>query len=177
MNDVARGIPTTTLLSDLVAEFVADAEAAWRARDSGELRGPVTGLPKLDVALGSYLAPGVHIAQAAPGAGKTALALQVAAQCGFPALFVSAEMGALEIFRRLIARETQTFLGRLKTGELEPQEARRLALETAGRLPHFALMDGTGGYAAPEYIRDVVEGLRNKAQVLHALVVIDSVQV
>lgn len=177
MSEVVRGAPTTHLLSDLVAEFVADAELAAQARATGQLRGPITGLAKLDEALGGYLAPGVHIVQAAPGAGKTALALQVAARCGFPALFVSAEMGPLEVFRRLIARETGTFLGRLKSGELNPQEAQRLALATVSKLPHFALMDGVCGYAAPEYMRDAAEGLRRRAEASQVLIVVDSLQV
>lgn len=170
-------MPVTCLLADLVSHFVQDAELAWHARLSQQLRGPVTGLPKLDEALGGCLAPGLHIAQAAPGVGKTALALQVAARCGFPALFVTAEMSPLEIFRRLIARETGTFLGRLKDGSLDPHRARELALQTAQQLPAFALMDGTSGYAAPAYIRDAAAGLQQRVNAAQVLIVLDSLQV
>ncbi len=61
--------PVVTQLADLVDFFVADAEAAAIARETGRPRGPVTGLSSLDEALGGYLSPGVHIVQAAPGAG------------------------------------------------------------------------------------------------------------
>jgi replicative DNA helicase len=168
--------PTVTLLSDLVSQFVADTEDAALARASGTPRGPVTRLRDLDEAMGGYLAPGVHILQAAPGAGKTAFALQVAAGCGFPALYVSSEMGLLELFRRLIARETGTFLGKLKTGELGGQEAMRLALRTAEKVPHLAIMDGTLAYASPELIRDAAESLRERASAKHVLIVLDSMQ-
>ncbi len=108
MNTTDPNAPKVTLLSDLISDFVADTEAAAAARAAGHPRGPVTLLRDLDNALGGYLAPGLHILQASPGAGKTAFALQVAATCGFPALFVSAEMGLLEIFRRLVSRSTGT---------------------------------------------------------------------
>jgi replicative DNA helicase len=169
--------PRVVQLSDLISDFVADTEAAALALGSGRPRGPVTSLRSLDDALGGFLAPGVHILQAAPGAGKTAFALQTAARCEFPALFVSAEMGMLELFRRLISRETGTFLGKLKTGELGATEAMRLAVRTVEKVPHLAIMDATRGHAAPELIRDAAEGLRSRAQAAHVLVIVDSLQI
>src|SRR5438128_6247689 len=100
MNENQNSTPTVTLLSDLISAFVTDTEAAAAARESGIPRGPVTRLSALDEALGGYLSVGLHLLQAAPGAGKTAFALQVAAMCGFPSLFVTAELGTLELFRR-----------------------------------------------------------------------------
>jgi len=169
--------PRVVQLSDLVSDFITDTEAAAAALASGRPRGPVTALASLDDALGGFLAPGVHILQAAPGAGKTALALQCAARCEFPALFVSAEMGLLELFRRLIARETGTFLGKLKTGELGAREAMRLAVRTVEKVPSLALMDATRGHATPEMIRDAAEGLRSRTASAHVLIVVDSLQV
>jgi replicative DNA helicase len=169
--------PRLTLLSDLVTEFVADTEAAQKALESGMPRGPVTGLSRLDEAIGGFFANGLHILQAAPGAGKSAFSLQTAANCRFPALYLTAEMSVLEIFRRLISRETETYLGKLKTGELGAKEAMRLALETVKNLPSFALLDGTSGYASPQQILDVAEALKERAGTLQVLVVIDSIQV
>jgi replicative DNA helicase len=176
--NIADTITTkVTLLNDLVSDFVADTEAAAIARKSGIPRGPVTRLTKVDEAIGGYLAPGIHVIQAAPGAGKSAWCLQVAATCGFPALYVTAEMPPIELFRRLIARETSTFLGRLKSGEIDPQEAIRLAEETAKKVPHLAFIDGTKGYASPEVILGAAEALREKAGLEHILVVIDSLHI
>jgi replicative DNA helicase len=169
--------PPVTQLAGLLADFVADAEAAARARESGKPRGAITSLPSLDAALGGYLAPGVHILQAAPGAGKTAFALQVASDCAYPCLYVSAEMGLLELFRRLVARQTKTFLGRLKSGELGGDESKRLALLTVKNLPCLAFMDATLLYAAPIHISDVAESLRKQFQSEHILIVIDSLQI
>ena len=75
-------------LADLIPDLEADADRRNIARKEGRLLGPVTGLKSLDRMLGGYMAPGVHVLHGDPGAGKTALALQIAASCGFPALYV-----------------------------------------------------------------------------------------
>lgn len=170
-------LPRLMLLSDLIAEFVEDTEAAQKALESGKPRGPVTGLTRIDETIGGFFANGLHIIQAAPGAGKSAFSLQVAANCQFPSLYVTAEMSVLELFRRIISRETETYLGRLKTGELGVKEAMRLALETVTKLPSFAILDGTSGYASPQQILDVAESLKERAGTKQVLVVIDSIQV
>lgn len=170
-------VPRLTLLSDLVSEFIADTEAAQKALESGKPRGPVTGLSKLDETIGGFFSTGLHILQAAPGAGKSAFSLQTAANCQFPSLYLTAEMSVLELFRRIISRETETYLGKLKTGELGGKEAMRLAIETVKKLPSFALLDGTSGYAAPQQILDAAESLKERAGTSQVLVVIDSIQV
>lgn len=169
--------PRLTLLSDLVAEFVADTEAALKALESGRPRGPITGLYSVDQLLGTYLSPGLHVLQGAPGCGKTAFALQSASDCAFPCLYVSAEMPLLELFRRLIARQSKTFLGKLKTGEIGGKEAQRLALATIEKLPHLALMDCTRGYADVEAICTAAEGLGEAMQSSQVLIIIDSLTV
>lgn len=169
--------PRLTLLSDLVAEFVADTVAAQKALETGKPRGPITGLLAVDQLLGTYLAPGLHVLQGAPGCGKTAFALQIASDCFYPCLYVSAEMPLLELFRRLIARQTRTFLGKLKTGELGAKEAQRLALSTIENLPHLALMDCTRGYADVEAICTAAEGLGEAMNAPQVLIVIDSLTV
>ena len=177
MNETTTINPKLTLLSDVVSDFLADSEAAYLAHKSGLSRGPVTGFAQLDKEMSGYLAPGIHVIQAAPGAGKSAFCLQVAASCGFPALYVTAEMGVLELFRRTVARETETFLGRLKSGELGLEAATKLAISTAEKIPHLAFLDGTYGYASPEVIRDAAEALRERAGKEHVLIVIDSLHV
>jgi replicative DNA helicase len=169
--------PQTLELHQLVDGFLADTEAAAKARASGIPRGPVSGLKDLDEKLGGYFAPGLHVLQGGPGAGKTAFALQIASRCYYPCLYVTAEMPALELFRRLIARETKTFLGKLKSGEISGKDARRLALATVEKLPHLVLMDAGGAYAAPSLIQDVAEAMREQRSVEHVLVIIDSLQV
>jgi replicative DNA helicase len=118
----------------------------------------------------------LHILQATPGAGKTVLALQIASDCQYPALYVSAEMPALELFRRLIARQTKTFLGKIK-GELSSPDVERLALATVKNLGHLALMDATVGLANIDFIRQTVEAMKETHKARTALVVLDSLHV
>jgi replicative DNA helicase len=164
-------------LNDLISEFVSDTNAAADALKTGRPRGVITGLSKLDDYFGGYLAPGIHVLQAAPGAGKTAFSLQTASDCVYPAIFVSAEMGLLELFRRLIARQTKTFLGRLKTGEISGDAAAKLAVSTAQKMAHLRVIDATRAYASPNIIVNAARGLREKFQTDHVLVILDSLHV
>jgi replicative DNA helicase len=172
-----NNLPPTIDLADLITEFVADTDAAAEAARNNRPRGAITGLAKLDEHFGNYLSPGVHVLQGGPGAGKTAMALQAASDCRCPALFVSAEMGYLELFRRLIARQTKTFLGRLKSGEISGQQARSLAVQTAKNLEHMRIMDATQIPAPGSIIVQNANNLREKFQSDNALVVIDSLHV
>lgn len=156
-----------------MAAWSADAVAAHAAQTTGQPRGPGTGLGKLDAEVGGYLAPGLHILHGSPGVGKTAFCLQVAAECACPALFVSCEMGPLELFRRVTARVTKTFLGRLKSGELPPEESLALARRAALAAPRLALADATRAFAAPSWLREAALAVRGDAP--HLLVVLDSV--
>jgi len=164
------------MLYEMVAALVADNDAAIDALKTGHARGPQTGIAPLDKALGGFLETGLHILQATPGAGKTALGLQIASDCGFPALYVSAEMPVLELFRRLIARQTNTFLGKLK-GELSSPDIKRLALLAIENLKHMAIMDATAGIADVDFIRLTVENMKATYQAKTALVIIDSLHV
>lgn len=173
MND---STPKLLTLGHLIGELARDNELAVQAKLDGKPRGPITGLPELDEALGGCLAPGLHIIQAAPGVGKTALALQIAGRCQFPALFTTAEMPPLELFRRVIAQSTKTFLGKLKSGEMATETIIRLAQTTAGSHPYLAFLDGTQAWASPQIIRERAELVRDQAKSQQILVVVDSLQ-
>lgn len=162
-----------SLSHQILPEWEAAATAARRARTSGNPIGPVTGLPRLDQALGGALPPGLNILLGQPGAGKTALALQVAASCLCPALFVSCEMTRLELMRRLIARATRTPLGRLKTGELSEEEAREIGKRAAASAPRLGFIDATQQFPEPVWLRDAALAVRGEAD--HLLIVLDSI--
>ena len=165
--------PCLARLGDLLTDWAADAEAAHRAYTTGQPRGPVTGQPKLDRELGGALSPGTHILHGGPGAGKTAFALQTAATCGSPAVYVTAEMSPLELFRRLTARVTNTYLGRLKSGEFEPAASLMLARKTAEAVPDLVLADATRAWASPDWIKQAAEIAKGDGR--DVLIVVDSV--
>jgi replicative DNA helicase len=160
-------------LAGLLEDWQADAEAAHQAKTTGKPRGPVTGLAALDRELGGCLHPGVNIVHGTPGVGKTAFCLQVACHCGCPALFVTCEMSPLELFRRVTARATGTFLGRLKSGELSPAESLALARRGVQAAPLLAFADATQAFAAPAWIREVALAVRGDSP--HLLLVVDSI--
>ena len=168
-------------LCDLLEAWAADAQAAHEANLSGTPRGPITGLEKLDRNLGGHLAPGLHILHGEPGTGKTAFALQAAATCGQPALFVTTEMGPLELLRRVTARVTGTYLGRLKSGELTPAASLELATKAAAACPALAFFDATRAPVepwqldnGPPGILEVAEAWRERHGAASVLVVVDS---
>jgi replicative DNA helicase len=164
--------PRLVKLGQLLDEAQADAEAAHDAYTSGRPRGPITGLASLDRELGGWLQPGLHILHSNSGTGKTALGWQAVTTAKHPALFVSCEMGALELLRRLTARATNTFLGRLKSGELAPAVARQLYERAIATAPHAYLVDATRAYASPEYLLEVAQ--LAKGQSAEFLLVLDS---
>jgi replicative DNA helicase len=163
-------------LGDLLQPLIADNDAAIAAMQTGQPRGPQTGIPALDKGLGGFLAPGLHILQASPGAGKTTMALQIASDCQHPALYISAEMPTLESFKRLIARQTSTFLGNLN-GQIASRNLEDLAHLTIGKLPHLAIMDATAGMAGVDLIRQAAEAICAAANAKAVLIVLDSLHV
>jgi replicative DNA helicase len=122
--------------------------------------------------LSGALMPGLHVVHGGPGVGKTAFALQVAACCEAPALFVSCEISPLEILRRLAARVNKIPVMDLKTGEMRPEEVIAYARRACEKTPLLSIADGTKAYPSPEWIRQRAEEVRGKAR--HILVVIDS---
>ena len=174
--------PNPALTCDLVADLLCEELSAREAREAGRAPGPLTSFEPLDRELGGFLAPGVHTVLAAPGAGKTALCLQIAARCGCPALYVSAEMRRVELMRRLIARETGEYLGKLRGGQLETEKLIAIAGRTARQTPQMALFDAQeaasdpmGGGATVSALAARVGALKGHFQSDHVLIVIDSV--
>ncbi len=163
------------LLRDVVSDLRRDADAAHEARMTGKPRGAISGLASLDRELAGAFAPGVHFIHGNAGAGKTAFALQVAADCQSPAMFVTCEMAPAELLRRHTARATKTYLGRLKSGEMTGADAESLALRAIEAAPYLAFVDATTAPAPLEFLYDnarIVKGHAPDAK--HLLIVVDS---
>lgn len=169
----ATAQPRLLPLASLLDALADDAVARHDAHTQGVARGPVSGLASLDRALGDVFEPGLHVLHAGPGVGKTALGLQLAADCGCPALVVTTEMRPLELLRRITARLTETYLGRLKSGEYRPEDVRQKAAAAVARVPRLALADACDAYADPDWLRDAAKVVRGPAG--HLLLVVDSV--
>lgn len=168
-------LATGRRLTELIETLVSEHAAARRAVQSGARMGAITGLESLDSELGGFLAPGVHVLQAAPGIGKTALALQVSQDCGVPSVYVFAEMALLEIFRRIIARCTGTRLDVLKSPSLSEEQLEKLATAAAEKCSGIILVDATSRRAPPEAIVPVLDEVSTESGAV-PLLVIDSLQ-
>ena len=165
--------PRLLHLGQLVGEWEADARAAFDARTKGIARGPVTGLKSLDDVLGGVLQVGTHVVHGGPGVGKTAFALQVSRTSGVPALYITAEMRPLELCRRLTASVTETFLGRLKSGEMSPEDSVAKFRQACAAAPQLVIADATDAFASPEWLRQAAAAVRGQSR--HLLIVVDSV--
>ncbi len=160
------------LLRDVLGDVRRDADAAHEARTTGKPRGAISGLASLDRELAGAFAPGVHFIHGNAGAGKTAFALQTAADCQSPALFVTCEMAPAELLRRHTARATKTYLNRLKSGEMTGADAERLATQAIEAAPDLAFVDATVAPAALGFLCDCARIVKRDEK--HLLVVVDS---
>lgn len=173
--------PRVYRLGDLLEEWDAFAENVYKARQGNYPLGIQTGLNQVDSEIGGAFQTGLHWVHGGPGVGKTAFALQIAATCGFPAIYVTCEMTPLELMRRITARVTGTFLGKFKSGELEPKQAKTHVLRAIATCPNLVMLDATRGYV-PAFAKDasstdinlfdLAETLRGESQ--HILIIIDS---
>jgi replicative DNA helicase len=173
-NGASNGAPAPKLfnLPGLVPAWTSDAGAAHTARVSGLPRGPLSGFPSLDQSMGGCFPRGLSFMHGVPGAGKTALALQIAAQCQCPALFVTCEMAPVELLRRHAARVTKTFLGRFKSGEIPLEPSLALLEKAIEAAPGLHFVDATQAFAGADYLLECADMVRGNAP--HLLIVLDS---
>jgi replicative DNA helicase len=150
-----------------------------RIAAGGRLGGLPTGYPDLDHLLGGLRPGQLVIIAARPSGGKTALALNIAANnaaAGVPVLFVSLEQPESEIAGRLLSMHSGVPMHRFTRGA-------RLTPDEAARLNEAGSRSGFGGYPLhmddnPDQTAAQVAALCRYAVRRHgvALVVVDYVQ-
>ena len=164
--------PSLLTPAAILEDLIAEADRRHLAKTEGRPFGPVPPFPLLTREYGGSLPSGLHIVMGGPGIGKTALALQIAAECQCPALYITCEMRPAELLRRMAARTSGTFLGKFKDGSLSGAKVRELALEAARLSPDLAFADGTLAYVSPAWILDRVPIVKKQSP--HLLIVVDS---
>lgn len=172
--------PIAYPVAALAEALAADVAHRQQERAAGRALGAVSGIKRLDSMLCGAFAPGLHVLQGTPGVGKTAFALGLALDCGCPALFVTCELSPLELLRRMVARVTRTYLGKLKNGDpnYSAETLRRDLASTVDAAAHLVILDAT---TAPASLADIGNGLQiarvNPADTSspHALIVLDSI--
>jgi replicative DNA helicase len=134
-----------------------DQVAAW-ADDPDAARGLATGLQPLDALLGGIEA-GLYLLASRTSGGKTALALQIAANVarrGDPVLVFSLEMSARQVVERLAVGETAISSRAFRAG-LAGDDMLRLA-DVAGRAAGWPLhLIGAGAFRTPGDVRAIIQ--------------------
>ena len=120
------------------------------------------------------LQAGLYCLHGQPGTGKSAFALQAAAQVDAPALYVSAEMSAKELIRRMAARITRTPRRKLMSGTLDPAEEMELLRKTMEVVGKIRIVDAASEPADVPFIVEQVREMREQDPDKHMFVVIDS---
>ena len=173
--------PRVYRLGDLLDQWDQAAEDQYKARQEGTPLGITTGLAGVDEKIGYFFRPGLHSLQGPSNLGKTAFALQAAATCGFPSLFVSCEMAPLELMRRITTRVTGTFLGKYVRGEVPPDQAKADIRKAIATCPQLAILDCTSGYApafatSPGRVNIYDTARAMKGDSPHLFIVVDALQ-
>jgi len=116
----------------IISEVLTNAMARINARMKGEQLqdGVMTHFTKFDEITGGLHDGELLILAARPGMGKTALAMNIAENVSMrenaPTLFVSLEMGAIELADRLLCSVARVNSQRLRNGTISSEDRQRL---------------------------------------------------
>lgn len=175
--EAAVATPLLVKMDELAGALIDDYNArVTAATEHNGVVGVRTGIDHLDETING-LEPGkLYILAAMPGAGKTTLALQMAAtvaQKGYPALYVSLENDATDLARKTVCRFGEISYAQALKGKVAPSVWRDGVADLAklnGRLflstPRATMPD----------LADLIEQVTAQAGQPPALVVIDYLQ-
>ena len=139
---VGRAIPLPDLFADLL-QMLEERRKAMK--DGAAAVGVATGIGKLDKLLGG-LQPGLHLLAAAPGKGKTALALQIAGQAakaGEPVLFVTFEESPERLALKVICQQAGLVAKNYAEGYANPLDVETAMREHGPALARLHILEGT----------------------------------
>ncbi len=145
LDRVERDVADERTTTEAVDAADAALEAVARARElrMGERDGGLpTGLFAFDQEIGGLFPGELTVLAARPGVGKTALAIQVSAYSadhGRRVLFISLEMGRVELLSRLLAGRADMDGNRLRNGLVTEAELETLQV-AAGAFPKAVLL-------------------------------------
>ena len=127
-------------LKSLAIKAQKEIEAA--SQKGSAMTGVTTGFDELDKMTAGWQPSDLVIIAARPGMGKTAFTLSLAknaASTGKGVAVFSLEMSSVQLTQRLISMESEVSSGKLRTGQLDDDEWRRLhtAVEKLSEYPIF----------------------------------------
>lgn len=127
-------------LASLAIKAQKEIEAV--SQKGSEMTGVTTGFPALDKMTNGWQPSDLIIVAARPGMGKTAFTLSLAknaAEAGRGIAFFSLEMASVQLVQRLISMEAEINSGKLRNGQMEEYEWRKLhaAVEKLSQVPIY----------------------------------------
>jgi replicative DNA helicase len=165
---VRAALPATALIGQAM-EVVINASLANKMHG---LVGLPTGIDELDKHV-SGLQKGLHIVAAEPGAGKTALALQLvraAARVGKTSLYVTFDEFPERLLIKLLSAESRLCATDILNGRVEPEEVKRAFEDHRETLSRILIL--RGDQATTEY--DIEGQFRDRGG--NGLIVVDYLQ-
>ena len=120
IEEIKAGKPGALVLKDSLSLL----DKSFKAAKGGGFAGIPTGIKELDDSLGG-LQTGLHILAAQPGAGKTALALNIVRNCsreGYPVVYASFDEVPERLLIKIITAEIGLDVGKLLKGSTDPQK-------------------------------------------------------
>jgi replicative DNA helicase len=166
-------VPT---LSEVLRDAMAQIDA--RLRGEQDLSGVETGYADLDKLTGGLHNSELTILAARPSMGKSALALNIAANvaidAGIPTLFVSLEMSNEELVHRVLCSEARVNSHRLRAGQLSKENQSRV-VDTANRISEAPLFLEDSPSRSVSEIAAAARRIRRREKRL-GLIVIDYLQ-
>jgi replicative DNA helicase len=123
-----RSANSATVISDVLKNAMARINARMKGEQLQD--GVMTHFTDFDNLTGGFHDGELLILAARPGMGKTALAMNIAEQVSMkenaPTLFVSLEMGAIELADRLLCSVARVNSQRLRNGTISQEDRQRL---------------------------------------------------
>lgn len=154
--NIRQGKVTTgpSLLSDVIVGEVYDKLKKLSSDDADMYKGFTTGFTDLDKVTTGLNKADLIIVGARPAMGKTSFALNIArnaaVMAGKKVLFFSLEMTKEQLAQRVLSMEARVESYKMRTGEIQDEEWKRLAAATASLSNCKFYLDDTSLITVPE---------------------------
>ena len=162
-------------MREAAGRYFEQLESMMQQKDRGS--GLPTGFKKLDALLGGLQRSDLLIFAGRPGMGKTSfmlsLALNAAQQFNARILLFSLEMGFEQLVQRFLSMETEINMQKLRTGNVEPHEQRRL-VEALGRLSQLPIYIDDSPALSPVQMRTKCQRVKHEYGL--DLIILDYIQ-
>lgn len=167
---------TTAEIKDLLSDNLDRLEALYEQGDA--ITGLPTGFHDFDELISGLQKNAFYVLGARPAMGKTAFALNMAANSamlsGKPSLIFSLEMSQLELSQRILCADARVDATRVKTGRLDEADWNRIS-HSVGRLAEAPIFIDDNPHTTVMEIRSKARRLKSRQGEI-GMIVVDYIQ-